>query len=205
MQPRLQDFADIRVGLTLRGRGAARKSPEAGPPLLRISDLSESGNIALGTPLCIDAESVGNQFRLQPGDIVVANRGSRATAALVPAGLDAVASGQLFFVRLRKPGLSAAYLHWFLNLDTTQRFLLARMKGSYVKNLSIAALRELEIPIPPPLIQGKVVALAKLAERERDLLGRIATRRQTYLEGVLKKAVNSSPPGSPSSQPPVPF
>lgn len=193
MQLRLQDIADIRVGATMRGKDPSRKTEEAGLPLLRISDLTQDGRIEFSeSPHFIARDSVKSQFRVRPDDILVANRGVRMTAALAPPNLEAFIGGQLFYIRVKRGSISPQFIHWVLNLGSTQHTLLSQTRGSYVQNLSIKTLRELEIPAPAPEIQEKVVELARLAREEQALLQQIANKRARYMEAALKRAVNEN-------------
>jgi hypothetical protein len=193
MQLRLQEIADIRVGATMRGKDASRKIDEAGLPLLRISDLTQDGRIQLGeSPHLIPRDGAKSQFRTRSEDILVANRGVRMTAAIAPENLEAFIGGQLFYIRIKRGNLSPQFIHWFLNLASTQQTLLSQTRGSYVKNLSIKTLRNLEIPAPPPELQEKVVALAQLALEEQALLQQIAEKRALYMEAALKQAVSKN-------------
>ena len=187
MQLRLQDFVDIRVGFTLRGKDASLKTDEAGLPLLRISDLTQDGRIQIESPHLIPRDEAKDQFRVRPNDILVANRGVRMTAALIPDGLEAIVGGQLFYLRLRRKEITPGYLHWFLNLSSTQTELLSRTKGSYVKNLSITNFRDLEVPIPSLQKQAQIVQVAQLAHREKSLSTEIIRKRAAYTEGLLQK------------------
>lgn len=187
MQLRLKEIADIRVGSTLRGKDASLKIDEAGLPLLRISDLSQSGQIQIQNPHLVSRESVKPQFRVQPDDILVANRGVRMTAAIVPPELNAYIGGQLFYLRLKSDKLTPRYLHWFLNLASTQQFLRSLTKGSYVKNLSIANFKELPIPLPSLDVQQQIVQMAELARREQALVQKISEKRAIYSEAALQK------------------
>ena len=54
MQLLLDDIADVRTGLTLRGADAARRTVEEGPHYLRISDLSEDGGLVITETQPID-------------------------------------------------------------------------------------------------------------------------------------------------------
>lgn len=193
MQLRLQDIADIRVGATMRGKDASRETDEAGLPLLRISDLTQDGRVEFSeSPHFIAEDSTKEQFRVRPDDILVANRGVRMTAAITPPDLKAFIGGQLFYVRVKRDSLSPQFIHWFLNLASTQQTLLSQTRGSYVQNLSIKTLRDLEIPAPPPELQEKVVELARLAREEQALIQQIAEKRALYIEAALKQAVHEN-------------
>lgn len=188
MQSLLSDLADIRTGLTLRGPDAARRTAKGGLHLLRISDLAENGRIEIGSPHLLDP-GLGDdpRYHVAPGDILIANRGTRMTAALVSANLEAVASGQLFIVRPISRKVTPDYLHWFLNLATTQAHLSSHARGSYVKTVSIAVVRDLPVPIPPLDLQGRLCALSDLAARERELLHLIAEKRKLLLQATYQQ------------------
>ena len=188
MQPLLNDLAEIRTGLTLRGPDASRRTAKEGLHLLRISDLTEDGRIRIDHPHLLD-HSLGDdpRYRVVPGDILIANRGTRMTAALAPEALEAVASGQLFIVRVRSREVTPEYLHWFLNLTTTQTFLSSHARGSYVKTLSVSVVRELPVPILPIDLQRRLCALSDLAARERELLRLIAEKREIFLQATYQQ------------------
>jgi hypothetical protein len=191
MHSPLSDLAEIRTGLTMRGPDASRRTEKDGVHLLRISDITENGGIEIESPHLLE-RTVGNdpRYRVAPGDILIANRGTRMTAALVPKGLEAVASGQIFIVRLVSQEVTPHYLHWFLNLATTQALLSSHARGSYVKTLSIADVRELPVPILPVDLQAKLCALSDLAARERELLHLIADKRYQLLQSTFTKTLH---------------
>lgn len=191
MQPVLSDLADIRIGLTMRGPDASRRTDEEGLHLLRISDISEDGQIEIANPHLLD-RSLGDdsRYRVAHNDLLIANRGTRMTAALVPEGLDAIASGQLFIVRPQSDLITPEFLHWFLNLATTQDRLHSEARGSYVKTLPVTAIRELPIPLIPLELQTKLCALADLARRERELLQLLAEKRGILLQRSFNQVLN---------------
>lgn len=190
MQPPLVTLADIRTGLTLRGADASRRTDKGGLQLLRISDLTEDGRIAIENTHLIDRALADDpRYCVSPNDLLIANRGTRMTAALVPDGLAAIASGQLFIVRPHSDLVTPEYLHWFLNLPSTQDHLRSHARGSYVKTLSIAVLKDLAVPVLPIELQRKVCELAALAGRERDLLARITEQRQLLVQGTFQNVL----------------
>jgi restriction endonuclease S subunit len=191
MQPLLSHLADIRTGLTMRGPDASRRTDKEGLHLLRISDITENGRIEIASPHLLDrALADDSRYRVARNDLVIANRGTRMTAALVPEGLEAIASGQLFIVRPHSDRITPEFLHWFLNLATTQDRLRAQSCGSYVKTLPVTALRELPVPLIPLELQTKLCALADLARRERELLRLLAEKRGILLQHSFSQILN---------------
>ncbi len=193
MQLLLDEIADVRTGLTLRGADAAKRTVEEGPHYLRISDLSDGGSLVITETQPIDPGlDLDHRHRVRAGDIVLANRGSRMTAALVPAGLDAIASSQLFVVRLKSPKVLPGFLHTFLNLQSTQEHLRSHARGSYVQTLSVAILRSLSIPVLPMKTQQQVASLSELAAEERRLVAELTEKRSQYLDRSLSRILYHS-------------
>lgn len=194
MQLLLSEIADIRMGLTLRGADAARRTVEGGPHYVRISDLTESGDLHIAEIHPLDPGQASDpRHRVKPGDILLANRGTRMTAALVPEGLDAVAGSQLFVISPRLPGILPSYLHTFLNLQTTQDHLRSHARGTYVQTLSIANLRKLPVPLPPLETQEIVASLSELVTVERQLLEKLTRKRAKLIEAALNNLLSSTP------------
>lgn len=188
------ELAEVRQGLTMRGGLLPREHAAVGPHLLRIGDLSDLGRIQVEAVRPIAAaESVVRRFLVQTGDIVIANRGNRMTAAMIPSGLDAVASGQLIILRIKSEKVEKEYVHWYLNLESTQKRLLSLTRGSLVRTLSVKVLKyEVDIPVPKKDVQLKVVQLANLAARESDLVRDIDAVRKKYVESVLMSYVGGN-------------
>ncbi len=192
MQLLLDEIADVRIGLTLRGTDAAKRTVVEGPHYLRISDLSEDGNLKIHEIHPIDPMLDADQrHRVKAGDIVLANRGSRMTAVLIPKNLDAVASSQLFVIRLKSPTVHSSFLHAFLNLQSTQEHLRSHARGTYVQTLSISVLRSLQIPFLPLEIQQKIASLSELAEEERRLTAELSQKRTQFLNQSLTRLLSN--------------
>lgn len=192
MQPLLDEIADVRMGLTLRGTDAAKRTVEEGPHYLRISDLSEGGKLDISETQPIDpALDADHRHRVKAGDIVLANRGTRMTAALIPENLVAVASSQLFVVRLKSPKILPTFLHAFLNLQSTQEHLRSHARGTYVQTLSVSILRSLPIPLPPLETQQKIASLSQLAITERQLVAALNRKRAEFLEVSLSRLLSA--------------
>ncbi|MGC9452914.1 MAG: restriction endonuclease subunit S [Oceanipulchritudo sp.] len=192
MQSLLKDLAEIRMGLTVRGKGASQHTSEEGLHLLRISDIAENGEITIEHPHAVEiSPSSLEKHKLKPGDVILANRGSRMTAAVALDGLEAIASNQLYRLRPRMRRILPEYLRWYLNLEQTQKLLGSKARGSYVMTLSIEEVGKLEIPLPSLERQRAVVEVARLAEREREILDQIAGLRRRYMQATLLQSLNT--------------
>ena len=143
----LGELAEVRQGLTMRGGLLPRSPASRGPHLLKIGDLTDSGEIRIDVVQPIEvAEAFVRRFSVQAGDVVIANRGNRMTAAMIPEGLDAIASGQLLILRITSQLVAKEYVHLYLNLERTQKLLFSLTRGSLVRTLSVKVLKK-EMPL----------------------------------------------------------
>lgn len=182
-QAQLREVSTVALGITLRGADASRHDPDGTHQLIRIGDLSEDGTIQPreANRVKLDVETA-RRYALRAGDVLLAARGTRMTAAVFDGDYLAVAGGQFLVIRPQESALLPGYLRWFLNLPSSQDNLAARTRGSYVRSLPANALGELEIPIPPIPQQHAIAALHALRLREKDLMARLAARRAVFLD-----------------------
>jgi hypothetical protein len=193
MQLLLDEIADVRTGLTLRGADAATRTVAEGPHYLRISDLSDSGKLNITETQPIDpALDPEHRHRVRVADILMANRGTRMTAVLVTEDIDAIASSQLFIIRLKSHQISPAYLHAFLNLHMIQEFLRSHARGTYVQTLSIGILRSLSVPLIPLEDQHKIATLNELAHEEACLTKELSEKRLQFVNLSLSRLLSKS-------------
>lgn len=190
-QVRLHEVASVALGITLRGADASRHDPEGTHQLIRIGDLSDDGTLHPGEPnlVKLDAESA-RRSALRVGEVLLAARGSRMTAAVFEGDYPAVAGGQFLVIRPQDGVLLPAYLRWFLNLPSTQETLTAGARGSYVRSLPASVLGELEIPLPPFPRQCAIAELYALRLREKALMTTLAARRALLIDQSVLRSLH---------------
>lgn len=158
--------ADIFPGLATRT--APNAGGQRGVRLIGLADLADGqvqppGSASASVELPQDALA---RHALQPGDVLLAARGSQPKAAWVAETiLPAVASANLLVVRARpgtRPGVLFAYL------ASEPGLAMARaLSRSATDQLSIAArdLATLELPAPPRAAQDAIHDLIEASER----------------------------------------
>jgi hypothetical protein len=196
----LANLADVSSGLTLRGSDAAKAAADGNYHLLRIGDLREDGCIQIDAPAKIKIDpNVGAKHRLRVGDVVVACKGSRATAAVFDSSFPTVAGGQFFVVKQKTDRLLPGYLRWYLNLSETQSRLMESARGSFVQAVPVAAMREFEIELPSLEMQHRIVRLHELHNEEQRLMKLIAAKRsqlvQTQIAALASGKLKPNPAG----------
>ena len=91
-------LAEIRMGVTLRGRDATRPDPQGSCRMIRISDISDDGVLQSDDLLQFEpGEKIRQELFLRPGDILFPNRGTRTTACVFDLRETNVIVGAQFF------------------------------------------------------------------------------------------------------------
>jgi Type I restriction modification DNA specificity domain len=184
----LASFADVSSGITLRGTDASRPAPNGNFCLLKIGDLREDGVFDLRSPTMIHLDTQqGIRHKVHFGDVLLATRGTRATAAIYDATLPAVAGGQLCVIRLRPDSkVVPEYLHWYLNRPDVQANLMDLSKGSHVQAISLDDIRQFSIPVPHLAAQNYIKEFIYLQREEARLTQSIAEKRALLLRHHLQ-------------------
>lgn len=187
---KLAEVASVQLGITFRGADAARHEPGGTHQLIRIGDISDDGDIHVAAPSLITFdETVMARGELRAGDVIVAARGTRMTAAVFDGSYAAVVGSQFCVVRPNLDRLLPHYLRWFLNLPLTQENLLSQARGSYVRSLPAGALSDLPIPVPSIGYQRAVAKIHELRLREKHLMARLSERRAILVDNTLLQSL----------------
>ena len=192
--PLLITMAEIRMGVTLRGRDATRAVPTGSCRFVRIGDISQDGTWLNDQFVRIEpSESVREDLFLRPGDVLFPNRGTRTTAIAYLLDLPRTLAGAQFFVLRPHTGqVLPEYLAWFLRTEESARYFEGRRKGTYVPIIQRSDLAELEMSLPPLAVQQRIVDAAKLAVTERTLTERLASLKWKLTSGQLAKAAGNA-------------
>lgn len=189
--PALESIAEIRAGVTLRGRDATRPVPQGSHHLIRIGDIDLDGRIRHDGLIQIrPRESLSLDAILRPGDLLVAARGNRNTAAVFELEIPNALAGSQFFIIRPDPRINPRYLAWFLRSAPIRRHFETRRSGSYVQLIQRADLAEIEIPVPTLADQARIAEVANLAREESSIATRLAELRTVHLEQLLWRKIH---------------
>ena len=196
----MSDLVEVSSGHTLRpgqlwAQGANVRTVQA-------VDLDEPKSLACTLalpPALIQGRSASNLLR--EGDILLRTRGGSNQAVLITGSVTpTVAVSPLLVLRV-KAGVELVprYLHWLLNSPAMQEQLDREARGTTIRMISTASVRQLSIPVPPMARQAQIATLATLAMREEELARQLQVQRHQLLEQVLwhsaQNAGGISPPG----------
>ena len=192
MTATLGSLAEVTVGLTLRTPEAARPALDGNFHLLRISDIDDFGRVTpdLDIRIRVDDPKAIARHRLLPGDVVLANRGTKAKAGLITQDLPIVAAGQFYIIRIKDTRLQPAYLVWFLNHPETQRTLFEGSGVSIVRSILAPQVRNTQILLPSLATQARIVELFALRAQEQNLVRQIDSLKAQLVDRLLFKAAS---------------
>lgn len=178
MKKLLPEIAEIRAGCQFRGRIPVYESGTVG--VIQGKDVRQNHTLDPRGIVRVADDGNYERFYVQPGDVIVMNRGSHNYATLIDAPLPrTVTLGSFTTLRPKVALVHPRYLLWALNEPRVQAALASRARGSSIPNLSISALQDVALPVPPLSEQIVIVELAgSLATEEQLTATLFAVRRQ---------------------------
>jgi type I restriction enzyme S subunit len=131
-----------------------------GPKFLRITDIQDDGVNWNTVPFCKINNSDLEKYKLKNGDIVFARTGATTGKSyLVNNPPKSVFAAYLIKVHISYRGLSPEYLFLFFQTKTYWDKINAGVSGSAQGGFNATKLSELEIPLPLPLDQQRIVSI----------------------------------------------
>jgi hypothetical protein len=186
---KLKVIADIRTGYPFRSR--LRHDPEGSIAVVQMKDIDDSNLLHPDDLIRVSLSEVKASHLINRGDLVFRSRGRTNTVALIDADVGpAILAAPMILIR--PLGIYPAYLHWFVNQESTQQHLAALAAGTSLLMISKASLSELEVAVPSLEHQQKIVECAALGRREQELMNQMAGLRKHYWEGVLMRLAKNT-------------
>lgn len=105
---------------------------------------------------------------------------------------DAVAAASFFIIRISHGAVRPEYLCWYLNQKPVEAYLKRNSgRGVHMPVIRRKVLEGVDIPVPSPAVQDRVVDTVRLLEKEQRLFATLARRRKELVtESCLHAARN---------------
>jgi len=191
---KLSSICEIRSGFTARGR--LEPAVHGGEQAIQLRDLRGEQEIDLSSiPLFLLAGPL-DRYRAGAGDVLFRSRGEPNTAAFVlpdTAGT-AVVMQPLLLLRPDCNLLDPRYLTWFINQPRSQRYFDTCARGTGLRMIPKRCIEDLEVIVPDLETQRRVAQIDALARRERELMVRLAEKRQQFMSFALLRQVQEAQP-----------
>lgn len=180
----LGELAEVQMGYPFRSR--LEHDPQGGVAVIQMKDIDDANLLHAEAAIRVTLPKGKTHHLLRAGDLLFRSRGRSNGAALIAEGIGpAVLAAPMLLIRPHN--VLPAYLCWYINSPSTQAQLAALAEGTSVRMISAEALKALEVPLPSPAAQQRIVQAASMAEQEQMLLAHIATLRQRLTTHVLMK------------------
>jgi len=185
MITRVKDLGIVQMGYSFRSRLEIEEGGNVS--IIQMKDLLEDNTVSCNELVTINMEGLKDHHLVQKGDLVFKSRGQITTAAILLEDLgEAIVAAPLLRIRIKKPDkILPEYLNWYINQRDAQIFLTSRAKGTVQKMISKQAIEDLEVALPSLEKQRKIVELASLIAREKNLLHALADKREQYISTIL--------------------
>ena len=189
----LTELASIWAGY--QTRTGVKPVADGSHYLVQLRDFSPDRATMDGAGLVrVSAGQTGKGQDLRPGDVLFLGKGAK-NFAFVPDTLPGpTLAASYFFILRPKSEVVPEYLAWFLNLESTKRYLAKRTgAGSHMPVVRRDVLEELEIPIPDTKTQKDIVELDRLSRQQQSLLSELADAKKTFLNEACRRLSTSKP------------
>ncbi len=184
----LQEVAVVFTGPPAPSARVRTVLREAGPiaaPLLTVGAIGDRAVLRDEIKIVhADTESALADYRVTTGDILLAARSTLMRCAIVPPELaGAVASSSVLAIRCDPARLLPRMLAAYFEHPAGQAALLGASQSTTTQHsLTVRALKELPVPLPPIEVQRRMVALLEAADAQREAAEEsIRIRYQTAL------------------------
>lgn len=188
---RLKEIADINVGYQAKTR--VHEDSNGSHFLVQGRDIDQSLHLKDQILIRFNPEIKIDNYLIYKGDILFQARGADNYTCLIHKEIpNTVAAGSFYIIRTNKPEVHPAYLAWWLNLPHVQKSFQSIRSGTLISYVSIKALSEIQVPIPPYAIQTKIARVFELWEKEENLIKIIQDSRKTLIQAACQKSVKKS-------------
>lgn len=170
---RVCEIAEVFTGPAGPGARARTVYQESGPIKARLLTVGAVGDgVVIADEVTVihaETETSLRHYRLADGDILLAARSTLIRCAVVPPELDgAVASASVLAIRCDTAHLLPRMLMAFFQHPAGRAALLGASQSTTVQHsLTVKALKELAVPVPPIEVQRSMVGLLEAADAQR--------------------------------------
>lgn len=183
MLEKLNDIANIQSGVF------AKPHPNGDGAYLQVRHFNDSGELDTELLPEIVTAKHADKHLLNEGDIVLAAKGIKNFAAVIPKlEIPTIASTSFLIIKLTNANTSPHFLARWLNTNIDNIKRMAR--GSAIPSISKSVIMDLEIPVIPVEIQQSIEQIDRLKAREKTILENLQIKRNLYIEQQISNIIN---------------
>ncbi|MDE0314511.1 MAG: restriction endonuclease subunit S [Candidatus Poribacteria bacterium] len=133
---------------------------DVGIPSIRTTDI-KNGHIDLRNANKVSKETYSEwtkRMKPRPGDLILSREAPVGEVGIIPKGAKVCLGQRTVLIRPNREKVSPRYLLYLLLTREMQHEMTCRAEGSVVPHLNMSDIRDLEIPILPPLSEQRRIA-----------------------------------------------
>lgn len=179
----LNDCSVIRTGQTFKS--SPQFESEGNVSIIQPRDLDDGKLTNALTRVHGNGISVLQKHLLKPGEILIANKGTKLGTFLYEGEPERTIATAAFFVLSPHPWMLPAYLNWYLNQAPARGYFVQHTFGSVIPSINKSILGELLVPMLPLEEQQHIGALLKETAEEQNILKLLAGRKKEYANSYI--------------------
>lgn len=185
MKTTLKAIANVSLGHPFRGK--IEPDERGNGNVIQFKNIAEDGSLLWHDVLRTQVKSRLEVNWLQPGDIILPNRGTRIRATcLVDLPDSTVTTPHFYNIRVCDPCIDPLFLAWQINQKPTQRYFEKTAEGSRQLSLRKSIVEDIEIVIPSFAEQRSIMNIYAAAQKEKEIYAELLRNRTSLLECIAK-------------------
>jgi restriction endonuclease S subunit len=183
----LGDVASIHAGFSFRG--SIPEVPDGKVHVVQMRDINPDRNIDWSGVMKTGYPKVRGGAWLNSGDILFLSRGEKFIAeTLCNVPDDAICSPHFYVIRVRNPEkLLPEFITWQINQVPSQKYLRQAAEGTGQLSIRRTILEKLKVAVPPLNLQERILEMANLVNREREVTELLIANRQQQLQFLAQE------------------
>lgn len=155
---------------------------------LQIKDLLSESPEKTASKVTLSAKN--ERYLLAKGDLLFAGKGTTYLCKVFDLDIPAIASTTFYIIRIGDGDILPDYLCWYLSQPKTLSIIKSGQVGTGTPLIRKKILENLEIAIPDLKTQQQIVELAKLQQKEEELLKTITEKRNLITNQLIMNKIN---------------
>jgi len=156
-----------------------------------MKDLDDNGKINWVSATQVSLETKKQPDWLSDGDILFAARSTRNIASLVDNCPPQMLAAPYFYViRINHKKVLPKFVVWQLNQGPLQKYFQRESEGSITKSIKKNSLEEAEIAIPAIEIQQKIICMAEIFDREKEICEKLISNGESIMNSIAVNILN---------------
>lgn len=182
IRKKISEIAEVVSGVYLQA------APYGDVCYLQIKDLLSETPEKTASKVTLSPKN--ERYLLAKGDLLFAGKGTSYLCKVFDLDIPAIASTTLYIIRLTSKDIFPDYLCWYLNQPNVMAMMKTQQVGTGTPLIHKQVVEDFEIPVPDLETQQRIVELARLQAKEKELYQAIAEKRQLITNQLIMNKLN---------------